>query len=581
MWTIRPMNVRWLDSRVMTERTSSMRRLVLFFALILSSVSCALEPPALNGDRNVAAPNGGGGKSAAAPESDKKVAAPVDAYRPDAASVQWCGPAYRYPQAGWIVLHIEGEPHERGVQHGKLMSREIIDYMHCMAQHHSPKAPMDAWRQLRTLVNANFVRRFEREYLDEMQGIADGVNAAGGRFDGREIDLTDITALNIWAELMTIDSALDALPTGLEGARFEAEKKPKIERCSAFAATGPATADGKIVFGHITMFELDASSHSNVWLDVKPSNGHRVLMQSYPAGMQSGMDYYINSAGLMVCETTISQTRYNVDGLSLSSQIRKAVQYSDSIDEFVETLKQPGNGLYSNEWLIGDAKTNEIAMFEQGTHAFKLWRSSKGEWFGGTEGFYWGCNNTKDREVRLETFASVKERPVNMVFHPSDRDLVWVNLYQKYKGKIDANFGREAFTTPPIASFTSLDAKYTTTDMAKELKTWALFGPPLGRSWQPAQWERERFPAIKPLLTNPWTILHGFAPGAKPADGEAKAADMGGEHHFGGHGHTGKIEWHGTILPKTDADTWLAAAFADYQEFCSHEIGRASCRERV
>src|SRR6516225_9982962 len=35
-------------------------------------------------------------------------------FRPDPRSVQWYGPAYRYPQEGWVVLHIEGEPYERG-----------------------------------------------------------------------------------------------------------------------------------------------------------------------------------------------------------------------------------------------------------------------------------------------------------------------------------------------------------------------------------------------------------------------------------------------------------------------------------
>ena len=29
--------------------------------------------------------------------------------------------------------------------------------------------------------------------------------------------------------------------------------------------------------------------------------------------------------------------------------------------------------------------------------------------------------------------------------------------------------------------------------------------------------------------------------------------------------------WHGTILPATDADTWLAAAFADYERVVSLE----------
>src|SRR5260370_336327 len=82
-------------------------------------------------------------------------------------------------------------------------------------------------------------------------------SAAGARFDGRPIDLVDVVALNAWPEVMTLDGALQATPTGLEGIRFplEAEKPkllPKPERCSAFAATGPATKDGKVVFGHIT-----------------------------------------------------------------------------------------------------------------------------------------------------------------------------------------------------------------------------------------------------------------------------------------------------------------------------------------
>ena len=32
-------------------------------------------------------------------------------------------------------------------------------------------------------------------------------------------------------------------------------------------------------------------------------------------------------------------------------------------------LSKSNNGLYTNEWLFGDTKTNEIAMFEFGTSA--------------------------------------------------------------------------------------------------------------------------------------------------------------------------------------------------------------------
>jgi len=44
-------------------------------------------------------------------------------------AVQTFGPAYRYPAAGWIYLHIEGKPYERGYQHGHLMVREIPEYL--------------------------------------------------------------------------------------------------------------------------------------------------------------------------------------------------------------------------------------------------------------------------------------------------------------------------------------------------------------------------------------------------------------------------------------------------------------------
>jgi hypothetical protein len=502
---------------------------------------------------------------------------PAD-FRPDPRCVQRYGPAYRYWQNGWIVLHIEGKPYERGVQHGRLLAPEIAAHVRCFAATQNPKSPAEGWKQTRTLANALFLRRYDAEFLEEMKGIADGAAAAGAKFDGRAIDLIDVVALNAWPEIDTLDGALDATPTGLEGMRFpQAAPKtpPKPMRCSAFAATGKATKDGKIVFGHITMFSLYPSSFYNVWLDIKPSEGHRVLMQSYPAGMQSGMDYYMNDAGLLISETTLAQTRFEIKGAALASRIRKAIQYADGIDKAVEILRADNNGLYTNEWLLADIKTDEIAMFELGTHKDRLYRSGKDDWFGGTEGFYWGCNNTKDLNVRLETVASVKDRPSAVVFRPSDRDKTWLKLYDQHKGKIDAEFGKLAFTTPPLAAIHSCDAKFTTTEMAKELKTWALFGPPLGRTWQPTQEEREKYPAVQPMVGNPWTVLHPGAPPKTSAEGDA--VDLhdtdGGATRVRSQADDPPTEaaWHGTLLPKADADVWLAVGFARYERIVALE----------
>src|SRR5436190_23391148 len=82
-------------------------------------------------------------------------------FRPDPVSVQRYAKGYRYPQAGWIVLHAEGEPYERGEQHGRLLAPEIAAYVHSCALQQSPKAPEDAWKVTRAMVNALFGRQFE------------------------------------------------------------------------------------------------------------------------------------------------------------------------------------------------------------------------------------------------------------------------------------------------------------------------------------------------------------------------------------------------------------------------------------
>jgi hypothetical protein len=520
--------------------------------------------------------------------------ASADAFRPDPASVQRFGPAYRYPQAGWIVLHIEGEPYERGYQHGRLMAPEIGRFVGEIARYRSSKAPVEAWQDLRLLADALFLRRFDSEYLEEMKGIADGAAAAGVRWDGRPLDLLDVVTINADIETNFLEDALEATATGLEGRRFRepAQQGPvrsQESHCSAFAATGPATADGQVVFGHITMWNLFHAYHYNVWLDVKPARGHRVLMQTYPGGIMSGLDYYMNDRGILVCETTIAQTKFDPTGIPLVDRIRRALQYGDSIDSAVKILREGNNGLYSNEWLLADTKTNEIAMFELGTHKSRLWKSSRNEWFGETPGFYWGCNNAKDLQVRLETVPSVDGRPVNVVFHPADRDRKWLELFDSKNKAIDVNFGFLAFTTPPLAAAHSLDAKFTTTAMARELKTWAKFGPPLGRTWEPTEGERKRFGEIHPLIGNDWALLHAGEPAGNGAPRQ-RAVDLA-RIKTESDDEPERINppaWHGTLFPASDADIWLATAFAEFEGMVAREKaikahasgGKLSIRDR-
>ncbi|MCE9565208.1 MAG: hypothetical protein K8U57_24515 [Planctomycetes bacterium] len=441
-------------------------------------------------------------------------------HKPDPKTIQKDNEGYRYTQAGWVVLHIEGDPYPRGLQHGKLLANEIAKYIVTLGRERNPKDGTDGWRTVRTLTDALFLRKLDKEFLEEMKGIADGAAEAGAMVDDRKVDLLDIVSINVWQEIDTLESALAATPTGLEKTKLTAPVQPKKEHCSAFVATGPATADGKVVLGHITMFGLHFGPHVNVWIDCKPTKGNRFAMQGFPGAVWSSQDYYMNAAGIVLCETTIDQTPFDATGEPLTTRSRKAIQYSNNIDDVVKYLSQNSNGLYSNEWLIADTKTNEIAMYELGTKKSKLWRSSKNEWFNDTKGFYWGCNNAKDLAVRMEAAPAAEPDSVK-AWEADGRDKAWLKFYETSKGKIDVAAAKAIFATEELALPHSLDAKFTTTKLAKELASYALYGPPTGKEWKPNAEDTQNHPGIKSLISHPWTVLTINAPLAFPAP-EAK-----------------------------------------------------------
>jgi len=502
---------------------------------------------------------------------------------PEPVAVRRCGPAWCYPQDGWLVLHIEGTPYERGWQHGQLLAHQIAGYVAVMAEVRSHRDPQTAWNETRRLVDALFLRRYAPELLEEMKGIADGAAAAGGKFANRRLDLLDIAVINSGGELAFLDDSLRATPHGLETRRFERPQfsipRPRpTEHCSAFVATGPATADGRPVLGHITMSSLNEVRHFNVWLDIQPTIGHRLVFQTSPGGIQSGLDYYLNAAGLIIAETTITQTHFDPEGQALASRIRQAVQYASTIEQAVERLADRSNGLYTNQWLLADINTSQIAMFELGTRSSRLWHSSREDWLGGTRGFYWGCNTPRSTEVLRETTPDLRGKPANLVVHPRTRDSAWIRLFEQHRGQIGEAFGFEAFTTPPIAAFPACDAKFTTADLARKLQSWGLFGPPLGRTWDPAPQDRDGYPAIQPLVSNDWTLLKVDSPPVADPVGSppvvARIADI--ETEFQAPRVPFDFDhppaWHGTLLPAADADTWLAAAFAEYEKVVALEL---------
>ena len=489
-------------------------------------------------------------------------------------AVQTYGPAYRYPAAGWIYLHIEGKPYERGYQHGHLMAREIPEYFERCAAVLGDK---EHWKDYRTSANALFLRGFDQEILEEMRGIADGASDAGARWQDRRIDLVDVVVANVTVEMGELSSAVATTATGLEGLDLDKPPYTKSKRdsvtdhCSAFAATGPATRDGKMVIGHVTWWPLTLAEQTNVMLDIKPAAGHRVLMQSYPGGIESGTDWYQNDAGVVLTETTIEQTPFNIRGTPVAFRARTAIQYGGNIDEVVRRLGTRNNGLYTNEWLIGDATTNEIAMLDLGTDHTRLWRSSKNEWFGDTPGFYWGDNNAKDLSVRLEDYPDPQVKGGYIPYVPHRRDRAWLELYQKYKGQIDEQFAFLAFRTAPLVSSITVDAKVVTSEMAAHMMVWAAFGKPNQREWLPRKWDNAKDDGLYP---SGYYLFEGEPSASLQAivrqneDARMAAAVVPASSPKAAGAAPASYEdrvWKGWVLPASDADVWFVAGAASYR----------------
>ncbi len=507
-------------------------------------------------------------------------------------AVKTFGPAYRYPAAGWIYLHIEGKPYDRGYQHGYLMAKEIPEYLKRCAFDLAGKADERTWNAYRTSANALFLRGFDREILEEMRGIADGANAAGAKWLDRKIDLIDIVVANTEVEMSELASAMRMTPTGLEGTHFDlppyaGKHDSPTDHCSSFAATGSATRDGKMVIGHVTWWPQTLAEQTNVMLDIKPETGHRLLMQSYPGGIESGTDWYQNDAGIVLTETTIDQTPFNPQGTPVAFRARMAIQYAANIDEVVKQLGTRNNGLYTNEWLIGDAKNNEIAMYELGTNHTKLWRSSKDEWFNGTTGFYWGDNNAKDMTINLEYLPDSQGAPRYVPFVPSVRDLAWQDLYRQYKGQIDEQFAFKAYDNAPLVASTTMDAKVATSAMANNMMVWAEFGRPNESVWGPPRDESSPNHGLYPggyylVSAQPGESLKASIAenekarlaAAKPE--EAKKPDL-----VSWKDKTERL-WKGWVLPASGADTWFVeGSAAYYRTLQSKDVKKAVEAERV
>ncbi|HXJ90571.1 MAG TPA: C45 family peptidase [Candidatus Binatia bacterium] len=441
--------------------------------------------------------------------------------------------AYRFQQGGWTYVHLQGAPAEIGYQHGYLLAPEIQDAFEAVRLFDTHESQRD-WEFFRTTAREKLWPHIDSEYQQELQGIADGVKARG-----IDLDVWDIVALNAFEEVP--DYYLPWLNKQNKSAKNAKLTPPG--NCSAFVATGSMTKDHQIVIAHNNWTSYLAGERWVIVFDIQPEHGNRILMDGFPGVIVSDDDFGVNSNGIMITETTITQFEgWDPNGKPEFMRARKALQYANSIDDYVRIIKEGNNGGYANDWLIGDRKTGEIAYLELGLKNTPLWRTK--------DGYFISSNFPRDPQViKEETTFDPKDASNS----PNARRARWEELMSQAKGRIDVQMA-EQFLSDHVDSFAkkeqpnerglcghvdtsprgvkewewgpnnpggAVQGKATDSTMAAKMSFVARAGHPCGADFRadPFLAQHPEYGWQKPLLRDmkagPWTV---FTAGQKTAE---------------------------------------------------------------
>ncbi|HEY4959357.1 MAG TPA: peptidase C45, partial [Terriglobales bacterium] len=230
---------------------------------------------------------------------------------------------------------------------------------------------------------------------------------------------------------------------------------------------------------------------------------------------------------------------FDPNGVPEFVRARKALQYANSIDQFVKIMLDGNNGGYANDWLLAD-NTGEVARFELGLKMHRVWRTK--------DGYFVGSNFPSDPAlIKAETNFD----PTNMGNSMNARHVRWDELMKQYQGQIDVNLAQQfladhwdsyekkedrderalcghvansprgvpEWENPPYNPEGAVTAQAADSSMTKNMTLSARAGYPCGEDFlaEPFLKEHPEFewqrPVLQDMKGNPWAE---FKAGEKP-----------------------------------------------------------------
>ena len=383
---------------------------------------------------------------------------------------------------GWKVLHIYGEPYERGFAHGSLLYKElqrVKDAMDFYIQDQIHISTVKYFQKSKQIITPILENKYP-EYYSEIRGISEGAKSQG-------VDVSTDFLVG-WNAFMSL---YDLFITG-------PKLKDKNQRCSAFIACGDATEFGDIVMAHNTHTDLFTGQMFNIILKITPTNGYEFVMQTMPGCIASCSDWYLSKSGIICCETTISEINYKpVFGVPYFCRIRDAIQYGDSLDKCYKIMLKHNAGDYACSWLFGDTNKKEIMLLELGLKEHNMRKLKNGVFYGMNSAIGEQLRNKETNDTEFYDISSrcgMRNFRLNQLLNHEYYGKINISNAKKIIGDhYDIVLGKESMNQRVICKhpeldadaqhkpYSSTDAKVVNSEMAQNLNFWGIFGCGCGK----------------------------------------------------------------------------------------------------
>jgi hypothetical protein len=272
----------------------------------------------------------------------------------------WVGDSWLGRERGIWEAHLDGEPYALGWAQGRLGNRlflETEDYMFGeMARYVPSRVALWLIRAGVRLQYRHVGDLMPAERAEEIAGMARGVDDLHGDF------------LPIYHRLVFYH-ALHDITQGLEHS--------PLLGCTAFAASGPASANGHLIIGRNFDFEgPEIFDRDKAILFFKPRG--KIPFASIAWLGMSGVITGLNAEGIYVSINAARSDDKGGDGMPVEILVREIMEQARSIDDVVALVKKTPV-MVPDFYLVGDGKTGESAVLERTPRRLEVRRASRAD----------------------------------------------------------------------------------------------------------------------------------------------------------------------------------------------------------